>query len=269
MKSFKQYIIEEIKKVTPEEAARIRAEKQGKPLEAPIRASAPGGQVWLPRNEYKLIKKQQEIANAADLADRARAALFTQKQLGKVEHPGIADLKQIWLDLGSPAVSGAPIIRGRYRINTGISLKGASSEGWVDQARQQHGNIHWGGMSQSIREMHSRGEIPEDKLDSARKAIMKNHLLYYTGFTPDDQKKYYIKSSYDPRNFGKSALDLGVTVSSNNRVNRDEYEPLIAGLDPLHKDFEQNALQIRRILRRNNKEVQTPENISNDDSGIK
>jgi hypothetical protein len=257
MKSFKQYIIEEIKRVTPEEAARIRAEKQGKPLQSPIRASAPGGKVWLTSNEYQEQKRQRR-------GRAATAALMRQKEQGKVEHPGIADLKQIWLDLGRPAVSGAPIIRGRSRANTGISFKDQSSEGWVDQPRQQYGNIHWGGMSQAIREMHARGEIPEDKLDSARKAIMQNHLLYYTGFAPDDHKKYYIKSNYDPRNFGerKNAVDLGISVTSNNRVNRGEYEPLIAGLDPLHKDFEENALGIRRALRQNNTEVQTPENIN-------
>ena len=259
---YKQLLSEELKKVTPEEAARIRAEKQGKPFEAPIRASGAGGRVWVTSKEYQDQKQKSSREQNIRRSKAAAAALIKQKEQGKVEHPGIADLKQIWGELGSPRVSGAPIIGGRGgRKNTGISLKDESSEGWVDQPRQEYGNIHWGGMGQAIREMHARGEIPEHKLAAARRGIMQNHLLYYTGFAEDDHKKYYIKSRYDGRNFGenKSASDLGISVTSNNRVNRNEYEPLISGYDPLHKDFEQNASNIRRIVRQNMKEVQTRE----------
>ena len=259
---YKQLLSEELKKVTPQEAARIRAEKQGVPFEAPhdLRASGAGGRVWVTSTEYRNQRGKSSQEQNIRRSKAAASALIKQKEQGKVEHPGIADLKQIWVELGRPRVSGAPIIGGRGRKNIGISLKDESSEGWVDQPRQEYGNIHWGGMGQAIREMHARGEIPEHKLAAARRGIMQNHLLYYTGFAPDDHEKYYIKSKYDGRNFGenKSASDLGISVTSNNRVNRNEYEPLIAGYDPLHKDFEQNASNIRRIVRQNMKEVQTP-----------
>jgi hypothetical protein len=178
---YKQLLSEELRKVTPEEAARIRAEKQGKPFEAPIRASGSGGRVWVARQEYQKQKGKSSQEQNIRRSKAAAAALITQKEQGKVEHPGIADLKQIWVELGSPKVSGAPIIGGRGgRKNTGISLKDESSEGWVDQPRQEYGNIHWGGMGQAMREMHARGEIPEHKLAAARRGIMQNHLLYYT-----------------------------------------------------------------------------------------
>jgi len=259
---YKQLLSEELKKVTPEEAARIRAEYQGKPFEAPIRASGAGGRVWVTSKEYQAERGKSSREQSIRRSKAAAAALIKEKEKGKVEHPGIADLKQIWSELGSPKVSGAPIIGGRSRKNTGISLKDESSEGWVDQPRQEYGNIHWGGMGQAMREMHARGEIPEHKLAAARRGIMQNHLLYYTGFAEDDHKKYYIKSRYDGRNFGenKSASDLGISVTSNNRVNRNEYEPLISRYDPLHKDFEQNASNIRRIVRQNMKEVQRVNN---------